>query len=586
MECDVAIIGGGPSGSTVSTLLKKYNPALRVVVIEREVFPRDHIGESQLPAISGVLNEMGVWDKVEAANFPIKIGASLTWGRDQESWDFDFYDVESFVDEPRPAKFEGQRRSTAFQVDRAIYDDILLNHAKSCGADVLQPARVAKVHVENEGTPIARIESLELESGEQVTARWYVDASGNVGLMRRALGVKVDAPKVLENIAFWDYWENTEWAVKIGVGATRIQIRSLPWGWMWFIPIGPTRTSIGLVCPAAYYKQSGKSPAELYNETARAHPQIEPLIRNATQRGNVESTRDWSYLAKQVAGENWFLVGEAAGFADPVLSAGMTLAHTSSREAAYTLLEIERAEIDADWLRNWYNDKTRANINQHIRFAEYWYASNGCFTDLREHCREIARSAGLRLSPAEAWRWLAQGGFSNQDIRGYKLGSFDIGAARKLVGMFSGEDEKLAVAHQSTLNLNLSGAKDDFGALLQNGRIERIPCWRKGQYILPKTGLHANLVNLLNQTSDSMQMLNLLYSSISSQFPPHQRDRVMLDHVYALESMISTGWVQAKKVPNGRTIDFKSFSLRSSDEGLEALHRRDEREAGKTGNAQ
>ncbi|MFI4916853.1 MAG: tryptophan 7-halogenase, partial [Phycisphaerales bacterium JB060] len=129
ISCDVAIIGGGPSGSTLATLLRKYNPALKVLVLEKEVFPREHVGESQLPAISPILNEMGVWDKVEAANFPVKLGASLTWGRDGERWDFDFYPVEEFKDEPRPAKFEGQRQRTAFQVERSIYDKILLDHA-------------------------------------------------------------------------------------------------------------------------------------------------------------------------------------------------------------------------------------------------------------------------------------------------------------------------------------------------------------------------------------------------------------------------------------------------------------------------
>lgn len=78
IEVDVAIIGGGPSGSTVSALLSKYNPDLSVMIIEKAKFPREHVGESQLPGISAILDEMGVWDKVEAANFPIKLGASFT----------------------------------------------------------------------------------------------------------------------------------------------------------------------------------------------------------------------------------------------------------------------------------------------------------------------------------------------------------------------------------------------------------------------------------------------------------------------------------------------------------------------------
>ncbi|WP_426559817.1 tryptophan 7-halogenase [Dapis sp. BLCC M172] len=114
---DVVIIGGGPAGSTAGTFLKKYAPNLQVLILEKEKFPRDHVGESQLPGISDILAEMGCWDKVETANFPIKIGATYRWGKDPELWDFDFIPVAEFKDEPRPAKYEKQRKITAFQVD-------------------------------------------------------------------------------------------------------------------------------------------------------------------------------------------------------------------------------------------------------------------------------------------------------------------------------------------------------------------------------------------------------------------------------------------------------------------------------------
>src|ERR1051325_211205 len=161
----VAIVGGGPTGSTAATLLKKYAPDLRGLVLEKEFFPRDHIGESMLFPICLILDEMGVWDAVEAANFPIKIGASYTWGRDGDRWDLNFYPIEKWQPELRPAKFEGQRRSTAFQVDRSRYDKILLEHAQSRGAEVRQGVRVDEVLVNED-----RIEGLKLSSGETVTA--------------------------------------------------------------------------------------------------------------------------------------------------------------------------------------------------------------------------------------------------------------------------------------------------------------------------------------------------------------------------------------------------------------------------------
>ena len=167
---DVAIVGGGPAGSTAATLLKKYAPELSVIVLEKENFPRDHIGESQLTTIGPVLDEMGVWDAVEAAGFPIKIGASYTWGRSNDRWDLDFYPVEKWRDEPRPANYQGQRRYTAFQVDRSRYDTILLDHAQSCGAEVRQGVKVDEVLVNAD-----RIEGLKLNTGETVTAQYYID---------------------------------------------------------------------------------------------------------------------------------------------------------------------------------------------------------------------------------------------------------------------------------------------------------------------------------------------------------------------------------------------------------------------------
>ena len=165
-DWDVVIVGGGPAGTTVDTRLRKYNADLQVLILEKDKFPRDHVGESQLPSVSAILNEMGVWEKVEAAGFPVKIGASLTWGASADRWNFDFYPVEEWKDEPRPAKYEGQRRSTAFQVDRAIYDDILLRHAESLGVDVREQVKVEDVEVEGD-----RIRGLTLSAGETVTGR-------------------------------------------------------------------------------------------------------------------------------------------------------------------------------------------------------------------------------------------------------------------------------------------------------------------------------------------------------------------------------------------------------------------------------
>ncbi|MGR3341749.1 MAG: NAD(P)/FAD-dependent oxidoreductase [Paracoccaceae bacterium] len=574
---DVAIIGGGPAGSTAASILRKYSPELGVLVLERSRFPRDHVGESQLPSISPILAEMGVWDQVESAGFPIKIGASYTWGKDLERWDFDFFPVENWQDEPRPAKFVGQRTSTAFQVDRARYDEILLNHAASLGAIVRQDTGVRKVLTDKD-----KITGLVLDNGEQVTARHYIDASGVVGLFRRAFKIGANVAKELRNIAVWDYWENAEWAVEIGVGGTRVQVRSLPWGWLWFIPLGPTRTSIGLVCPNDHHKLTGKTPAELYHEAVASQPEIAKLIKNATPENQIRTCKDWSTLVDRLVGENWFMVGEAAGFADPILAAGMSLAHSSAREAAYTILELERDKADVEWLRTRYDDRNRRNIQQHIRFAQYWYAANGCFTDLQEHCQAIADEAGLRLNPEQAWQWLSQGGFTTEQVGLATVGSFDVASIKQLVSRFDkkGRDSKMKIDGKNVFRLNLDGAVPGEIGELREGRIKRISCWKKGAFTLPLTGYYGALFQVLGQTNDGTTILEAFRRKIATTVHPAKQSQTLNTTLQTLEVMVQEGWVTAswdKTRPRFKVRSMRSRYIRDGKQGDAALAARKSR---------
>ncbi|MCA9302831.1 MAG: tryptophan 7-halogenase [Phycisphaerales bacterium] len=534
-EVDVAIVGGGPTGSTVASLLRKYNPDLRVIIIEKAKFPREHVGESQLPGISAILDEMGVWDKVEAANFPVKLGGSYTWGKDADAWDFDFYPAEEFVDEPRPAKYEGQRRFTAFQVERDRYDEILLRHAQELGTEVREETMVREVLTEGD-----TITGLRLDSGEVIRARHYVDGSGHVAVLRKALGVESDAPTHLRNVAFWDYYDNAKWAVEIGIGGTRVQVRSLPYGWIWFIPLGPSRASVGFICPSEYYKESGLSPKELYLKAVGEQKEISALLKDAKSDtgGNVLTTKNWSHLANRLTGPNWWICGEAAGFADPILAAGMTLAHGTAREVAYSILEVERGELDPDWIKTRYDEKGRRNIEQHIRFAEYWYAANGRFTDLQEHCQKIAKESGLRLNPSQAWRWLAQGGFTNQSIDSAGFGAFDIGSSKKLVELFSGKAVKFNVAQFNEFKMNFNGSQEVMEGNLRDGRIYQTQCWRRGETLLPNFGIWKRMIELVQKDGDLKSMIETIQAD--------PRGASVFQYLQTLEAMVTDSWVVGK----------------------------------------
>jgi flavin-dependent dehydrogenase len=541
---DVAIVGGGPGGSTLGGLIKKYRPEWSVLIVEREKFPREHVGESQLPHIGAVLQELGVWDAVESADFPVKIGATFRWGKEPELWDFNFIPPNAYFGQTRPAAFDGVRRLTAFQVDRAIYDDILLRHAEKLGCQVREETWVRDV--EKSGDTIV---ALRLSDGQSVSARWYVDASGNAGVLRRAMGVEIDCPTELKNVAFWDYWENARWADNIGVGGTRIQVMSVGFGWLWFIPLGPTRTSLGLVCPASYYKEAGKTPDDLYVEALAASERITELTRGGTRTGEIRSRKDWSYIAERQSGENWFLVGEAAGFADPILSAGLTLTHVGARELAYTLFALADGAHDRTWLTDHYGENQRRRVWQHMRFAEFWYAANGQFTDLKDYCQTIARQSGLVMTAKQAWAWLAQGGFAVDAIGQAGIGGYGLSTLHQLAKWFLEEELRWQASDRNVFRLNLEGAEEVMVPDYRDSRVVAVKCYVRGERRLPVAGLYELLIECLKRASDIQSIVQMVIASIQKQISPAEQPAVLSYALQVLEVMVADGWVKASLDP-------------------------------------
>ena len=550
MDIDVAIIGGGPAGSTAGSLLKKYRPELNVAIFEREAFPRDHVGESQLPPISKILAEMGCWEKVEQAGFPIKIGATYRWGQTPDLWDFEFLPGDQFEDRPRPDVYKGQRELTAFQVDRAIYDKILLDHAKGMGCRVYESTGVRKVTTSGD-----RVESLELTDGREVKARWTVDASGHAGILRRAMGVEVDAPTTLQNIAVWDYWQNAEWAISLGVGGTRVQVMSLGYGWLWFIPLGPTRTSIGLVVPAATYKASGLNAAQIYAKAIAEEPLIRRLTANATPEGGLQTTKDWSFVAERTCGENWFLAGESAGFADPILAAGMTLTHQGARECAYTILEADKGIVEKSWLLESYDDLQRRRIRQHIRFADYWYSANGQFSDLQEYCTQIAADAGLDLDPQKAFQWLGTGGFANEEIDTVGIGVTDVRSLRALTGKMVNGESRWEVAGFNVFEPNLSGASRVWLPRYRLGRVERVRAYVRDGKRLPQTSGYQAVLTVLRAAPDLMRVLHNAEVFRRSEHPETSPEAWRNLFLQYLETMLTEGWIVGRFDPRQPHLD-------------------------------
>lgn len=553
LDVDVAIIGGGPAGTTVGSLLKKYAPNLSVTIFERERFPRDHVGESHLPPASEILHEMGAWEKIEGAQFPIKIGGTYRWGQSDDLWDFEFLPIAEVRDEPRPAKYTGWRTRVAFQVDRMIYDKILLDHAAALGCDVREQTGVRQVCHEN-----GRINSLVLDDETVVKAHYYIDGSGGVGLVRRELDIPTDVVNDLKNIAIWDYWENAEWAIQIGVGGTRIQVMSLGYGWIWFIPISPTRTSVGLVIPAQTYKDRGQSADETYMTALREDPRISALIKNAVREGNVRTTKDWSFVASRTVGPNWFLCGESAGFADPILSAGVTLTHLGARDCAYTIVELEKGELDRAWLLKIYDEAQRLRIWQHIRFAQFWYTGNGRFTDLKQVTADIAKDAGYEFDPNAAFKWFASGTFTN-DSPTATLAHHSVATAKYLAQHITQQEVTWEVAKVNRLRTNFDGASEEQAAEFYGGSIHPIRCYRRDGKILRLSNLNELLVKGIQAEPDSVKLFGLIQAHFQryASHPAEVQER-MIRSVEALEALLLEGWVTGSHDPSRPIVNMKT----------------------------
>jgi flavin-dependent dehydrogenase len=540
MKFDVAIIGGGPAGSTLAGLLRKYAPELSVGIFERATFPREHVGESQLPLIGEVLHELGVWDKIEAAGFPIKIGATYRWGRTDDLWDFEFLAGDTFRSGRRPGKYEGQRRQTAFQVERSIYDDILLRHAQSLGAEVFMPCSVRRVEHLN-----SAIHHLETDLG-QVEARAYVDASGNAAVLRRGLNVPVHEPSRLKNVAFWTYWDDAEWSVVIDVEATRVNVMSLGYGWIWFIPISKRRVSIGLVVPAEYYKSTGLRPEELYYRSLADEPLISRLTANAQPESTVHATKDWSFVAERLVGPNWYLVGESAGFADPILAAGLTLTHVGARDLACVLRAGLTGQDDLAWLAGHYEHLQQRRVRQHIRFADYWYSANAHFSELKEFVSSLAEEAGLSLSPDQAFQWLGTGGFANDDWRVARVATFSLAATRQLTQHFGGAPAEWQLSRYSHVRRSAAAGEPETIPAFHMGQVLRRPALRRGDAVLPLVGAYAKWADFLATERAAPECLAMIESS----FPTPAARQNALE---VLEAMIIDGWVEGRKETNGPT---------------------------------
>ena len=355
-EFDAAVIGGGPGGSSAATALVRRG--WRVVLLERERFPRFHIGESQLPWSNELFSALGVSETMAAAGFVEKWGASF---RTSDGALEQHADFAAAVETPSPQ---------TFQVLRERFDDLLLRHSARSGVDVREGHRVLDVAFDPGGV------TLRFADGEGVerTARVgvVVDASGKAGVVVKRFARHEHDPLLL-NIAVHAQYEGIPRDAGRRAGDIRMFTRP-DMGWLWLIPLSDAVTSVGAVIPrTVHLREAGPTADESLAHYLAATPAAVPLFERARRVSPARFDADYSYLATRMAGDRWVAIGDAAAFLDPIFSTGVLLAMQGGLEAAEAIDAGLRAGDLSPRVFAAYESGVRTRYHHFRRFAVGFY---------------------------------------------------------------------------------------------------------------------------------------------------------------------------------------------------------------------
>ncbi|WP_445368958.1 NAD(P)/FAD-dependent oxidoreductase [Methylomonas sp. BW4-1] len=329
---DAAVIGGGPAGTSAAIILAKAGK--HVVLFERSCFPRFQIGESLLPACWELWRRLGVTEKIEAEGFTVKQGANF--GMFNQKPDVLLLTAEY------PGYFE---RPYTYHVERARFDEILLEHAAECGVDVRREWAVADVLFDGK-------QAIGVSAGPNdsdpapIHASVVIDASGRESLIARKLNWRRPLPE-LNKIAHFAHFKggfrrDPHGFINFGDvidGSVTTDIHTIDGGWIWYIPLRDDIVSVGAVLDTRFAKNLGDSPQQRFEAAIQSCECVQEWLVDAEQAMDIKTISSIGYMNERFHGDGFMLVGDASMFVDPVFSAGVTLAMRSGVYAADAALE-------------------------------------------------------------------------------------------------------------------------------------------------------------------------------------------------------------------------------------------------------
>ncbi len=452
------VIGGGPAGSVAATLLARGG--VDVALIERERFPREHVGESLLPASMPVLEDLGVLAQMDAAGFPKKYGATMLWGRDSEPWSWHFSET-------------NRAYPHAYQVWRAEFDKILLDNARAHGVRVREGHAVTAPIMDGErvaGVVVRAPNGLEY----RIEADWTLDASGQAAILSRSLGLR-QWDDYFQNMAVYSYFDAGE---RLSApNSNDIFIESYHDGWAWNIPLSGGASSVGVVVDSEAGRAgiAERGVAGYFARQLRLTTRTSAMLAKARMTTQPRALKDWSYTSSSMAGAGWILVGDAACFVDPLFSSGVHLAMMSgTMAAAYVRAAIEDPSIAkpaAEVYRQLY-----AKEYSHFReLARLFYASNRTAESYFWEARRI-----LDTPEDEAARQSFIRAVAGQSPRGYERAVLDRG---DIPASFSNAMREIEQGRQMrSAGFDTARALDSAPSLDAGVRIERKPIFAEGKF--------------------------------------------------------------------------------------------------------
>ncbi len=377
-DFEVGIIGGGPAGSSLAAYLAMKG--VDCVVLEREIFPRPHVGESLVPSSTRVFKDLNFICKLEEAKFPRKYGAAwnsidgrrIADHRWEELRDDASVDVQ-FAERAQ----DGVDQLYTYHVDRGKFDLLLLQHAHGLGASVCEGLRVE--HVDFDDGPLPRIRARLGRKQVDFRVRVVVDASGRNTVLGRQMKLRVTDP-VFDQFALHTWFEGFDRGSSDKKDFIFIHFIPLRNTWVWQIPIDDATTSFGVVTQKRNFAKTKDSREEFFWSCVGMREELHQGLRQAQQVRPFKEEGDYSYAMQQLCGDRFLLIGDAARFVDPIFSSGVSLALNSARLAHRDILAaLETGDFSRESFST-YEATQRLGTRNWYRFITVYYRLNVLFT--------------------------------------------------------------------------------------------------------------------------------------------------------------------------------------------------------------